>query len=363
MNLRILAVHPGASWSTSDVFDGAVYGLRQHGVEPILYRLDERIAVASKTLHTRWRQQKKNRPDLPKPTQADVIYQAGVGALEMALRHQVHVVFVVSAMFLHPDVIVMMKRAGLRVVVLFTESPYDLECELKIAALVDGCWTNERTSVQAFQAVNPNSGYLPHAWHPERHAIQAEVDSSVPAHDVVFVGSGFTERIEWFNAIDWTGIDLGLYGTWKGLGLKPQVKACIKGEQVSNVMAAALYRHAKVGLNLYRQYGQRQTDGRRGARVYGESLSPRAYELAAVGAFSISDYRLEVSEVFGDLVPTFSTPTEAAALIRFYLGDDAERARMRAALPACVAEATWAHRAATLLGDLQRLYAEATTAA
>src|SRR5678815_3044190 len=125
VGVKILLVHPGASWSTADVFDGLNYGLKENGVQVEHYRLDKRIAVSHAALFTAWRKMKKEEPDLPKPNQADIMYHAGVGALEMALRYQVDVVFVVSAMMLHPDVIVMMKRARLKVVVLFTESPYD----------------------------------------------------------------------------------------------------------------------------------------------------------------------------------------------------------------------------------------------
>lgn len=346
MNLKLLVVHPGASWSVSDVFDGLTYGLRAHGVEVINYRTDQRIALSRKMLNDRWKQQKVDRPDLPKPTQADVIYGASKDALEMALRHQVHAVIVVSAMFLHPDVLILMKRAGLRVFVLFTETPYDLASEMRVASLVDGCWTNERSAVPAFRSVNPNSGYLPHAWHPERHGPDAPI-LNVPSHDVVFVGSGFPERIEWFNAIDWTGIDLGLYGTWKGLGLKKQVRQAIRAEQVGNDVAAALYRKAKIGINLYRTRNQQRI------KVSGESLSPRAYELAACGAFHISDDRPEVAEVFGACVPTFRSSAEAAVLIQSWLANDAARLETAAKLPACVAEASWVQRARTVLGDLQ----------
>ena len=118
-------------------------------------------------------------------------------------------------------------------------------------------------------------------------------------------------------------------------------------------MAAALYRRAKIGLNLYRRS---QGWGRHGpVAPVGESLSPRAYELAACGAFHLSDYRAEVREVFGDVVPTFETPTEAAALIRLWLKDPDGRARMAQQLPACVAESSWSIRATTVLGDLARL--------
>jgi hypothetical protein len=348
--MKILLVHPGASWSTADVFSGLAYGLRQIGADVTYFRLDDRIEYAQKWLHTMQRKKNKDRKaaglePFPKPTRADVMYHAGVGALEMALRHKVDVVLVVSAMLLHPDVVILMKRAGLRVTVLFTESPYDIEAELKMAALVDGCWTNERTCVPAFAAVNPRSGYLPHAWHPEKHFRSARAIGEIPSHDVVFVGSGFRERIAFFNAIDWTGIDLGLYGVWDGMGLKPELAKFIKGKEVSNEYAASLYRRAKVGLNLY--------------RIYKRAHPHKKPEVV----FHLSDYRSEVAEVFGDVVPTFTTATEAEALIRRWLPDDEGRANVAAQLPACVAEASWIARAKTVLGDLHLLLRQAEVAA
>ena len=357
--MKLLLLHPGASWATADVALGLHYGLRYHGAQVIHFRLDQRITFAHRTLYTMWRHKSKaavaaGEPALTKPTNADVLYQAGVGALEMALRHKVDVVLIVSGMLLHPDVVIMMKRAGLRVVVVLTESPYDLEKELVFAKLVDGCWTNERSAVEAFREVNPNCGYLPHGWHPERHTVTpTAADATVDAHDVVFVGTGFTERAKWFNAIDWRDLDLGLYGNWSGTGLSKKLKACVRGDCISNDQTAALYRKAKIGLNLYRQ-----TKGwGKGAPFIGhaDSLNPRAYELAACGVFHLSHPRAEVGEVFGDLVPTFATPTEAAALIRLWLADPVGRARIAEQLPACVAETSWVTRAATVLGDLQTL--------
>lgn len=352
--LRVLLVHPGATWSTADVYDGVLYGLRQQGVIVEPYRLDTRIVASTCGLKALWRVKARQEPDLPKPNRMDIIYHASVGALEMALRQQADVVLIISAMLFHPDVVRMMKRAGLRVVALFTESPYDLEEETRMAQWIDGGWTNERTSLPAFRSVNPRIGYLPHAWHPQKHFVSARSLADVPAHDVVFVGSGFPDRITFFNAIDWSGIDLGLYGHWKGLGLKKQARACVRDTHVDNAYAAALYRRAKVGLNLYRQFMGR---GRTARRVVGaESLSPRAYELAACGAFHLSEYRAEVPEVFGDRVPTFITPSEAAALIRDWIGREADRQQIAAALPGCVARHSWVARADVILADLSTLF-------
>jgi spore maturation protein CgeB len=352
--MKALLIYPGASWSTADVCAGLEHGLRHHGVDLVLYRLDQRIDRSNRWLYSNWRRTKKHNPAIEKPTTGDVFYQAGIGALEMALRHQVDVVLVVSAMFLHPDVIILMKRAGLRVVVLFTESPYDHDKEVSVAKLVDGCWTNERTVVDAFRSVNPNTGYLPHGWHSERHHAGPQPgDQAFPAHVVVFVGSGFPERVKWLMEIDWTGIDFGLYGSWEMVTPRHPLRQFLKGGVVDNVQAAALYRRAKIGLNLYRTS---KGWGRNAPQIeHAESLNPRAYELARCGAFHLSTARAEVAEVFGDLVPTFATAAEASALIRRWLADDEGRARVQAALPGAVAEASWVHRSKTVVGDLQQL--------
>jgi hypothetical protein len=118
--VKTLFITPGASWATADVAAGLRDGLEYHGVTVIPYLLDQRIDRSQRWLHYNWRRTRKRNPSIEKPNVADVFYQAGIGALEMALRHDVDVVLAVSAMFLHPDVIILMKRAGLRVVVVFT---------------------------------------------------------------------------------------------------------------------------------------------------------------------------------------------------------------------------------------------------
>jgi spore maturation protein CgeB len=358
--LRVLACHPGASWATADVFNGLYHGLKYHDVEVFPYRLDQRYEASRAALHWLWRTKKKAQPDLPKPNAADLGYHASIGALEMALRQHVDVVLVVSGMLLHPDVLIMMKQAGLRVVVLFTESPYDHASEMKVAQIVDGGWTNERCVVNEFRKVNPRFGYLPHGWNPLVHRTDLPIDDSVPAHDVVFVGTAFRERVRWFNSIDWSGINLGLYGSWHGAKLNPQVRACVQEGPIDNSKAVLLYRRAKIGLNLYRTS---QGWGVNAPSIaHAESINPRAYELAACGTFFLSDYRSESAEVFGDRVPMFRTPIEAAALIRTWLADEAGRTRLAAALPALVAQASWIDRTKTVLGGLQQLLSEAIPA-
>jgi hypothetical protein len=344
--MKLLCVHPGSSVSTHDVYVGVVDALGRRGHEIAQYALDGRIEAAGAYLNYVWNKAGGKKSPFPKPTASDIIYKAGCEVLTRALRWQPDHVVVVSGMYLHPDNFVEMRRAGLRVSVLFTESPYDDAQQDHIVPWVDLAWTNERTSADVDKV-----RYLPHALNAHVHTDVTKLqDQDVPAHDVVFVGTGFQERVETLAAVDWSGIDLALYGTWDLLSSRHPLRAYIRGGFQPNAKSAALYRRAKIGLNLYRTSKGFGKDVPRITRA--ESLNPRAYELAATGCFTISDARAEVREKFGDLVPTFTSPADLAALVRRWLADDHGRAQVRAELPGTVSGDTWDHRAVQIESDL-----------
>jgi len=310
---RIAVVHPGTQWSTSDVYDGLCYGLEAHGVDVV------RVLPL-------W-----------------------------ALKEPVDAAIMVTAIR-QPWVIHSLKSNGMPVVALFTESPYEQDKELDIARQVQGCWTHERTAVATFKAVNEHVAYLPHAWHPAVHTpVPQPGDDQVPAHDVVFVGSGFRERVSFFNSIDWTGIDLGLYGIWDGLGLKPQVAKCLRGGTIPNTQAAALYRKAKIGLNLYRRLRTDLKPDRPENWVTAESLNPRAYELAACRTLQISEWRAELRPMFpvGSVV-WFKSTEFAEIAIRSWLENHNADSRISNAWQSqnCVNGHSWTDRAGQVLQDL-----------
>ena len=374
--MRFLVVGPGASWAVSDVYTGLLAGLKAQGHDVVEYALDGRISTSSVFLNWLWRRQVREGGPLAdvRPTPADVQYHAGKDLLERAFRFEVDWVLVVCAAYLHPDCLILARRAGLRLAVVFTESPYDDAQQAKVAPLFHVCFTNERTSVPMLRSANPNTHYLPVGYDPAAHGrplngggpsphrdsnpeppgplprrSAAELwgkgppDGIVRAHDVVFVGTGFESRLALLSAVDWSGIDLGIYGYWDGLPAGHPLKPYVREGLVDNARAGALYRHARVGLNLYRSPGE---------GVAAESLNPRAYELAADGVFTLSQPRAEVAERFGPCVPTFRTAEELQTLLRHFLRHD--RARLEAArpLPAAVAEDTYHHRAAELVGRL-----------
>lgn len=341
--MKLLVCHPGASWATHDVHVGVVEGLRAHGVPVSEFRLDTRINRTHDFLHYLWRRQKRAVPEQawPKPTPMDVLFQASTGLVERALEKGCTDVLVISAMFVMPDRLELAKRAGLRVWLLCTETPYAMAEELRLAAMVDGVWTHERAVLEQFRAVNPRTSYLPHAWRPGVHdATQTVADRTA---DVLFCGSLFPERVQWFEAIDWTGIDLALYGTPELLPKRSPLRAFVRGNLVPNHELVGLAHRAKLALNLFRG----TPDG-----VPAESLNPRLYEMAAAGVCSLTDARAEVVEKFGDTVPTFSSPEEAGTLIRALLADPARRAACAAGARRAVANDHWTARAAQMVREL-----------
>lgn len=327
--MKILLVHPGASWSIADVFNGYHKALQKAGHEIIDYALDGRITCAGSWLIHCWKQSGLGLDQKPGP--ADIMYLSGQGIMEKALNHCVDWTLVVSAMHLHPKAFVLMRRAGLKVAIMMTESPYDDQNQLQMGRLVNCTFTNERTSVDRFKGVCPSVHYLAHAYDPEVHypreadPQKGDIDG-VEAHDVVFVATGFQERCDMLREVDWDGIDLGLYGSWRLLGSRNWLRKHIRHTVIPNEKAVALYRRAKIGLNIHRtSVGW----GRKAPRVTGaESMNPRVVELAACQAFCLSDWRAEMGEVFGDYVPRFTDGKTLQEAIGTYLDDSEARQRV-----------------------------------
>lgn len=351
--MRLLLVHPGADYSISDVWRGIKNAMQRQGVEIVDYAMSGRLERSAQWLKQAYKTAKKHHPDaaITEPTMGDGFYHASVGAIERALRHQVDWVFIISGMYFHAEAMALLRRAGLSVAVLLTETPYEDAAETVIAQIADVVWTNERTGIQTFEPYCHEVGYYQHAYDPEFHRPGLEAGPDVPEYDVVFVGSGFEERCDLLEAVDWTGINLGLYGAWSLLPKRSKLKKYVKGGTVPNTFTAALYSKAKIGLNIHRtSLGW----GRGTAHIErAESMNPRCYELAACGTFFTTDARAEVQEVFGDAVPTFRDAPELQEIIRHYLAHEDERRRLAAQLPGLVAPHTFDERVAHILGTLE----------
>src|SRR5580765_2489228 len=302
--MKVLVIGSGASISTKDVENGIYEALQRAGIDTKIYLLDVRLSNAYDWLVHNW---ENNEEVQPRPVWADAIYRGSVEALELALRYDVDWILMISGMYFHPDVVTLMRRAHLHTAVLLTESPYMDQQQQNFVLEVDGAWTNEITSIPILQEANPNIQYMRHAYDPLLHHPATEEDieaNEMPAYDVVMVGSGFEERIDLLEQVDWTGINLGLYGHWELLSEHSPLQPFLKGELISNRKTTQLYARAKLGLNIYRTSKFYELGGEhiKGAK----SMNPRAYELAACQIPAIANFRQEQEDTLGDGVTQFT---------------------------------------------------------
>jgi spore maturation protein CgeB len=316
-----LVVSPGSNYSTTDVYDGLVSGFRSLGHEVVEYDTLKRIHLSDAWL--RWILPKADEsikiPPKPRPDGKPEDYK-GFGEYNDALRYNAlkdvliearrtaaDLLIVVSGYVFSKELLSMLSKrpdtphgAGVvPTVMLFTESPYEEQRQLERARLVDAVFVNDKASLDLYWKAVPYSWYLPMAYHHDKHHPAPVGPYGDYKHDVVFVGVGYDERIALLEGVDWSGINLGLYGDWRGVEGDSPLKPFVHQGIIENSEAIELYQSSRVGLNLYRNCVDYWGDG--GATADGgQSLNPRAYELAACGVPQVSEYRGEWDDVFGD---------------------------------------------------------------
>lgn len=347
--MKIQLVWPSAEMSIFDVGVGIREALLAAGHDVIDYRQYRRFKMVQAGFEA-YRPEGDERPANP----SMLCGYASEGIPQMALLHRPDWIFVVCGMGIHPDSLLAARRAGFKVAIWFTEAPYnsDEEAELYLARFCDLAFVNERTSVSWFQKVldhwtGGTATYLPHAYRPSVHRPRTDDEEPIDDEercDVLLIGTGFAERVHLLEGIDWTGIKLRVLGFWPGI-VEPSFLAPMRGASIiPNAETARLYCGAKIVLNPHRY-----ADG-------AESANPRTYEAAACGAFQLSDYRAETEEVFGDSVPTYEPgcPWQLSALVRRYLNQDDERARLASLARDRAAPHTFDNRAEAIVAAMEQ---------
>lgn len=330
--MKILLIWAAADWSIYDQSMGYKHAFEALGHDVKVFNTVRRIEFWTEALQ-HWGQ-------LTGQTKAgieQILREACDWALIEAAYYQPDLVLITSAMGFHPNAAQLLRAHGYHVAVAFSECPYDDDKHIEFAQAVDYVFVNDRVSVPRLSAVCPNTWYLGTAYDSMVHYPQEPLGSA----DVLFVGTGFPERQRLLAAVDWSGINLELWGFWDygpatlQEALRPYVHTPITNDET-----ARRYCGAKIGLNLYREGG-------------GESCNPRAYELAACGTFQLAqDSSLEAHEIFGDTIAYFKDAADLERKIRYYLAHPAERATMAAEARARVLGHSYQDRVQTMLAHL-----------
>lgn len=336
--MKVLIVEPGPHFSVKDVCDGLMRGLKDNHVEVGVVGFADRLNFYSEACLNR-------NGEWVKAFSAEAAISMTCKGLEaMLYEWWPDVVVIVSGFFIPPEIWGVLARRPHHVVYWCTESPYEDDKQAQPARYADTVILNDPTHLDTFRRdINERTFYMPHSYDPARH-FPGPGDRDV-ASDFAFVGTGFPSRIEFFEQVNWDGIDALFAGNWRDVGdLSPLTAHLLHGKEdcLDNSDAARVYRSMKVGANLYRKETTEL------GTANGWAMGPREVELAACGSFFLREPRAEGDELF-PMLPTFETPDEFEALLRWYLAHDESRKTAATAAHAAIADRTFTNTAASLL--------------
>jgi len=351
---RALVVHPGPAFSVADVHRGWVRGLNAAGWDVVEYDLENRLRFFSNAY-------------LPHEDEFLLAFtQEGANwAATEQLKSVVYdwwpdLVVVISGFFMTEHLATVLRARGHKLVWVMTESPYEDERQQTQAGWgADLVVVNDPTNLAGYDCP---AIYVPHSYDPAVHGPGPATPELTS--DVCIVGTGYPSRVRFLEQIDWSGIDLALLGMWRSLeghrlerlvrtpGGKIAADEFVDDDDpleqcIDNDLTVAWYRSTKASINLYRREAQRPdlSDG--------WAMGPREVELAACHTFFLTEPRGENLEVFPE-VPKFTTPDEAAELLRWYLAHPAARDRVVRLAAEKVAGWTFERRVADVLARLDR---------
>jgi len=351
--MRWLLVHPGPNFSVADVYNGWAEALRSLGQDVAEYNLDARLTFYDAALLETGTIDATGHPEVRKALDRNqAISMAAAGLFAACYQILPQVILATSAFFTPPWVLEVLRARGHKIVMLFTESPYQDTQQLRMAEYAHLNLLNDPVNIGAYEALGMPAAYMPHAYRPGFHCPGAPVPEMVC--DLTFNGTGFASRIAFFEAMvpGWEaeGLDVMLSGNWDPLADgSPLMKylAHEKDRCLDNEQTVQSYRSAKAGLNLYRREAEDEHKGE------GWAVGPREVEMAAAGLWFARDPRGESDELF-PMLPAFTSPAEASDLIRWALRHPGERGAAVVQARAAIADRTFENNVRRLLELLDR---------
>lgn len=359
---KILLIHPGHTFSTADVYDGLLVGLREAGVEVVEFRWGNILRTLGTLINAGVMQGVVSKENAPK-LQEWAGWLAAGDTLTQALEQNIDAALVINGMLFPPDRVIRLRRLGVPVACYGTEAPYFMDAETAIAPAYSHWFTQERKCVDHFSDYVPTI-YLPMAYNPATHQpAPPDVDHTC---DVVFVGGGYPERKTLLDGADWNGVNLRTLGTLWDIDLdaererfaqtndRPGQSQTYSAGAIANTETTKWHQGAAISLNIHRTMTYVETLAQIDPTA-AESVGPRAYEIPAVGGFQLcDDARSELFDIYGDSAATFRANDSAdlSRQVRYWLAHPDARERTRAAQFEAVRPHTWTARARTVLEAL-----------
>ena len=330
--LKLMVVAPGSIYSTFDTYNYYLDGLGQQDDISDLWGFAFHNVIE---YHKLGREGMYNTYGIMYGDEThDIVRAARELIVEIVLRKPDALLFIDGSKF--PPVLLeeihKLRREIIRnfvVACYATEAPYINDIIDKYAVFYDVLFVNDKKDAERR---NPNNDrfifYLPHSYSETVH-YAGDVDDKYNK-DVFFCGTVFPERAKILSDVDWTDIDALLCGTWALTDDSEYNKikefGVVSDSGLPNYEVAQYYRGSKIAINMNRTFGWTpKLDLQHIEADLAYSVGPRVIEAVACGAFVLSEPRPEITDIFGESIPTFTTGKELENLIRYYLTHEDER--------------------------------------
>ncbi len=263
--------------------------------------------------------------------------------LEALTENPVDILICLAQAPMSPRVLTELRKRGVVTVMWFVEDYRRFTAWRDISRYFDYMFMIQRG--EALQRVEEAGAgkavYLPVACDPNVHcpmALSAE-EKQRWGSQVSFVGAGYNNRQQMFASL--ARHDFKIWGTeWPTV---PPFNRLVQeqGRRLTPEEYIKIFNASVVNLNLH------SSMERDGVEPNGDFVNPRTFELAACGAFQLTDNRLLLPELFAvpGEIATFDTRREMQEQIDYYLAHPAERERIaQAARTRVLNEHTYEHR-------------------
>jgi len=337
--MRILLIYPGHSMSTVDVATGHEKALRALGHDVKAFNYHNWLLFYNHALNS-WAKENK---DFDPPDDAFVVKAAEAVIIDV-IDFVPDAVLIVHGMALHRRAYELMHRLGVPVFLLLTESPYNDEQQLPIIEKghITAVFTNDKNSAEPLSTAGKPVYYLPHSYDPEAHYPRQVMNGY--RSDVFFFGTIWPERDRLFANLHSNNGHIYNIGGIHSVDKKNE-------DALDNAELANYYAGATIALNHHRTIISGGDEGE--SHIQAEqaySLGPRAYEIAACGAFQLcDDTRPELFDVFGRSVATYHDAEDLQAKIDYYLTHENERLEMAKEAHERVKDCTFINRAEQII--------------
>lgn len=335
--MRIFLSYPGPRHSTFDVARGYEKALKKAGHTVGSFYYHDFLSFYEGA-YSYW---EEHNPDYARSIEDHVRAASNHVVLEV-IKFVPQVILIVAGGALHRNAYDLLHRLDIPMVLMLTESPYIDNTQTVIVNVghISAVLTNDRNSVVSLNdATCKPVYYLPHSFDPEIHYPGVE-DEAEYQSDIFFHGTLWPEREALLReALEGLPYDTRLSGYTLEDAL--EIQQC---HLIDNDELARFYRGTRIALNHHREY---TNDG---TIFDAYSLGPRAFEIAACGAFQLSDAsRPELDDVFGDTVAIYHDSDDIRAQIRYFMNLPADRRDMARAAMKKVSGCTFDNRATEIV--------------